>query len=449
MEQNILIVGGGITGLSAAYLASKQGAKVTLLEGSNTFGGLLNTFDIAGTKLEFYYHHFFTHDAEIMWLIKELGLEDSLVFNESSMGVFKNGRIYPFNSPVDLLKFTPISFLDKIKFGLSSIYLGKIANWQSFEHITAKEWLEKWAGKTTTNSLWKPLLDIKFGPYAAKIPLAWMIGRMRQRLSSREKGNEKLGYLNGSLDVLLQKILQELKNLNVELKLNKKVKGLKIKEGNLAEIFTEDGESFIADKFLITTPTNISAKWFEKESPSLYHQLSQTKYFGAVCVILEMNKKLSDTYWLNVAEAGFPFGGIIEHTNLIPKEYYQGKHIAYLSRYFAIEEPIATMDNEAIKALMLPYLEKIYPTFELDQIENSYVFKTYNAATVCDLNFSDKVPACETEIKGLYIANMNHIYPDERSTNNAIRVAAEACKKMGFLNIEVPYNNSLSAQIGF
>jgi predicted Zn-ribbon and HTH transcriptional regulator len=114
-----------------------------------------------------------------------------------------------------------------------------------------------------------------------------------------------------------------------------------------------------------------------------------------------------------------------------------------------MEEPIAQMDNESIKSLMLPYLKKIYPTFTLAQVENTYVFKTFSAATVCDLNFSSKVPDCKTEIKGLYLANMNHIYPDERSTNNAIRVAAAACKKMGYNDLEVPANTSLSAKIGF
>jgi hypothetical protein len=44
---------------------------------------------------------------------------------------------------------------------------------------------------------------------------------------------------------------------------------------------------------------------------------------------------------------------------------------------------------------------------------------------------------------------MVHIYPDERSTNNSIRVAAEACKAMGINTDFVPHGASLSGQIGF
>ncbi len=449
MKEKLVIIGGGITGLSAAYIAAKQGVEVTVLEANSDFGGLLNTFEIAGSRLEYFYHHFFTHDAEIMWLIKELGLERELIFKNSSMGVFRDGKIFDFNKPSDLLKFSPISLFDKLKFGLSSLYLGKIADWKAYEKVTALHWLRKWAGTTTTQSLWEPLLDIKFGPYASEIPLAWMVGRMRQRMSSREKGDEKLGYLRGSLYVLLKALINALKSMDVRLLREHPVKHVEIEKDTIKKVVVEGGTSFKADKFLFTVPTNLLSKWFEKEAAGLSSFLGKTEYFGAVCVILEMNKKLSDTYWLNVADAGFPFGGVIEHTNFISPRNYRGKHIAYLSRYFAMKETLAKMDKKAIEALMLPHLKKIYPHFTMKQIENIYVFKTNTAATVCDLNFSQKVPFCKTEINGLYIANMNHIYPDERSTNNSIRVAAKACKAMGFSDVKVPENASLSGQIGF
>jgi protoporphyrinogen oxidase len=152
---------------------------------------------------------------------------------------------------------------------------------------------------------------------------------------------------------------------------------------------------------------------------------------------------------MNVADEGYPFGGIIEHTNFIPKEEYDGSHIVYLSRYFAMTEDLATMNDEQIKAVMIPPLKKINPTFSEDWIKNVFVFKTNTAATVCDLNFSEKVPACKTDTENLFLANMVHIYPDERSTNNSIRVAAEACKEMGINADEVPFGASLSAKIGF
>ena len=111
---DMIVVGGGITGLVSAYLAAKAGKKVKVIEGSEHFGGLLKTFEIGDNRVEFYYHHFFTHDAELNWLIKDLNIEDKLFYKKTSMGIFSNGKIYDFNSLVDLLKFKPISFIDKI-----------------------------------------------------------------------------------------------------------------------------------------------------------------------------------------------------------------------------------------------------------------------------------------------------------------------------------------------
>src|SRR5690606_12058878 len=139
-EKKLTVAGGGMTGLAAAYLAAKEGFKVTVLEGSDKIGGLLNTFEIGGNQLEHYYHHFFTQDAELHWLLKELNLTDKIIYKKTSMGVFRNGRIFNFNGALDLLKFKPVNFFDKIRFGLTSIYLGKIANWTKNEHISTQEW---------------------------------------------------------------------------------------------------------------------------------------------------------------------------------------------------------------------------------------------------------------------------------------------------------------------
>ena len=185
--------------------------KVTVLEAKNNFGGLLNTFDIGNSKLEHFYHHFFTHDKEIHWLIEELGLKNKLVYKSTSMGVYRGGVLYNFNGLYDLMKFKPVSLFGKLRFILSSLYLGKFANWNKKESISSLSWFYKNAGKSVTNALWKPLLDIKFGPFSNKIPLSWMIGRLRQRLNSRKNGDEKLGYIDGSLYVILEKIIARVK----------------------------------------------------------------------------------------------------------------------------------------------------------------------------------------------------------------------------------------------
>ena len=446
--RSITIVGGGITGLSAAYIAAKSGRKVRVIEAKEQFGGLLSTFPIGGNRLEFFYHHFFTHDVELLWLLRELKLEDQIIWDNTQMGIYRNKKIYSFNSPTDLLKFKPISFFGKIRFGLTSFFLGKFADWQIKEGISALDWFYKYAGKSVTDSIWKPLLDIKFGPYANEVPLSWMIGRLRQRMNSRKKGAEQLGYLDGSLQILLDALLKELKDLGVELISGAPVLELIIENQTLNSIITEKG-IFKNGDFLFTIPTVFLTKLLEKEAPKYAQKLNQIEYFGAVCTILEMKKPLSDFYWLNIADSGFPFGGVIEHTNLINAKNYNHSHIAYLSRYFASTEPIYDMTNEEISELMVEKIKIIFPDFDFHDLIKIHVFRTNTAATVCDKFFSKKIPKCMSPIRNLFLSNMAHVYPDERSANNSIRIAAEACKVMGISAEIIPQNASLSGKIGF
>jgi protoporphyrinogen oxidase len=448
MDKTLTIVGGGITGLAAAYLAASAGVKVRVLEAGKSFGGLLNTFSTGGNRLEKFYHHHFTHDAELHWLLKEVGLEKNLVFHESSMGVFRNGKIYPFNTPFDLLRFKPLPLWDKLLFGLSSLYLGKRADWKQSEGIAAMNWFYRYAGRKTTEALWKPLLEIKFGPYAREVPLSWMIGRLRQRMGSRKKGDEKLGYMHGSLQVLLDALLVHLKGMGVELLNETRVEQLFVHGDSLDGIRTNH-EEFFGGEYLFTIPTVNMLPMVAPLHTGLYEQLAAIRYFGAVCVVLEMDRPLSSIYWLNVADEGFPFGGIIEHTNLISPEEYGGLHLAYLSRYFAWEEPLAQMGKQEIADLMIGHLDRINPRFVPGWIKKVHVFKTMTAATVCGQHFSQQVPACQTPLRHLYLANMAHVYPDERSINNSIRVAGQACRVMGMQKSDVPTQTSLAGYIGF
>lgn len=419
---SLLIVGGGATGLAAAYIAAKRGEQVTLIEASDKLGGLLSTFEVGGTRLEYFYHHFFTHDREINWLLEEMHLAQDVHFVETNMGMYRYRKIHPFTTTKDLLLFPELSIIDKLRFGLTSIFLSRQRNWQKYENISALDWFYQWAGKRVTDSIWQPMLKIKFGEYADQIPLSWMIGRMTQRLKSRSGGKEKLGYLKGSLQRLVDTLEFRLKELDVKIVKNAPVTELLLNNQRVIGVNTTLGE-FKADKTLVTIPTIYLAKLIPEDFSSYRQQLEQIEYFGAICVVVITHKPLSKIYWLNVGDPGFEFGGVIEQTNFLPPAEYQGLHLTYLSRYATWNEAILHKSDEEIATLFKDQLTSIFPDLDSKGIKEIKVFRTKTAATVCDRNFSQKIPNYKTPIPQLYVANMAHVYPDERSVNNSIKVA--------------------------
>ncbi|MDO8323748.1 MAG: FAD-dependent oxidoreductase, partial [Phenylobacterium sp.] len=114
----IAIVGAGFTGLSAAYDLAKAGRKVIVFDSDGEPGGLAGGFPIgSSTLLEKFYHHWFVSDRHIMDLIADLGLQNNILHRQSQTGLYYNNRLFRLSSPVDVLKFTALPFLDRLRLG--------------------------------------------------------------------------------------------------------------------------------------------------------------------------------------------------------------------------------------------------------------------------------------------------------------------------------------------
>ncbi len=446
---NVIVVGGGATGLAAAYLLRRNGADVTVLEASPEPGGLLSTFEVGeGARLEYFYHHFFTHDAEINWLLGELGLEDKAIFHPTTMGMMRDGEIYPFDGPADVLTFGAMSFWARLRFGMSAAMLTYLPGFEDDEETSALAWFRRWAGKEATETIWEPMMDVKFGDAADQIPIAWMAGRLRQRARSRDGTEEKLGYLKGSLQVLVDRLVEVLREDGVEVRCNAPVEQFITSDGHVAGVEMPE-QTLEADAVLSTVPTPILADLVEEINDEYASSLREIEYMGAICTILSMEESLSPVYWLNVADPGYSFGGVIEQTHLIPPEEYGGRHLAYLSRYVRHDHPLWSKDDEELLSQQLGELNQLLGRDVKPIVNDYWIFRGRFAAPITGLKFSEKIPSYDTPIPGLYIAAMPHVYPDERSTNNSIRIAAAAVAEMGIDTEYVPEGTSLAASHGY
>jgi protoporphyrinogen oxidase len=145
--KKILIVGGGFTGLTAALrLSAGKNFDVTLVESSAQLGGLAAGFPLDGTSLEKTYHHLFLTDTSILDLVEELGLKEKLIWCDSSVGIFRDGKIHAFKTPLDLLKFSPCSFIGRLRTGFTALYLKHRKNWRGFTRTTAHDWMTRACG---------------------------------------------------------------------------------------------------------------------------------------------------------------------------------------------------------------------------------------------------------------------------------------------------------------
>lgn len=428
---NIAVVGGGFTGLSAAKKLLESGHKVDIYEKGNRLGGLANSIEMEHTKLEIFYHHIFTSDHEVQELIKEFGLQEDLVWLESKMGFFVENEIYEFGTPISLLKFKPLSLIDKVRFGVSVIRLQMINDWKPLEHITAKQWLLENAGKRVYTVCWEPLLKAKFGEKHDQISMAWFWGKIKLRGSTRSeaKTKEQLGYMMGSFERLGDKLTERILSLGAQLHLNSMIQSIE-SSGSQIRITSNEHSVKEYDKVLVTVPLPIVPKLVKGLPEQYIHEIKNIEYTSVICTILTLNQPFSDIYWMNIGDNTIPFGGLIEHTNMVKDPNYNEKNILYISNYIFSDDPLYKASDEEVLEEYVKHLKKVNISFSKEWIEDVKIFRAEHAQPVITCNYSKKKPDFKTPINGIYMANMTHIYPEDRGMNYAIRTGYEVADFM-------------------
>lgn len=425
MNQNkkpIVIVGAGFTGLAAGLQLVEKGYPVTILEQDSEVGGLAGTFEINGTRLEKFYHHWFNNDKYVMDLIHELNLQHNILLRPTNTGMYYANKIFRLSNPIDVLKFTPLSLLDRIRLGLLVFKVQKIKDWRPLENYTVKEWLIKLCGQKVYEVVWEPLLVGKFGPYAEVISAVWFWKKLALRGSSRSKsGAETLAYYKGGFAALAMAMADKIKALGGNILMKTTVKEIKVEGNKVTGVLIDNGE-ILAEQVIATPALPIIADLAEKHLPIEYaKQLRRIPYLSNKCLVLELSRSLSNTYWLNVNDPSFPYVGVIEHTNFEPSSSYGGSHIVYLSRYLPRTDELYNKNSQEIYEFSLPYIKKMFPHFDTAWVKNYYVWTADYAQPIVEKHYSQMVPDYITPIKNLYISSMAQIYPEDRGTNYAIR----------------------------
>ena len=429
------VIGGGIAGLAAAYELTSQGHFVEVFEQADFLGGQASTFEVFGGRLERGYHHLFTSDTDITDLIKELNLEDQLAWLESSVGFYVDrgdgGKIWDFATPKDLLMFKPLSLLSRLKVGFWSLILKNSKNYRKFENITAKDWLLKRMGLSAYEVIWEPLLRGKFGEFYDRISMTWIWGKMRLRVGSRKKSgtDELLGYPMGSFGEIIDRLALKITRNGGVIHTSATVSQIVESRGSATSLdvtlHDSASERRDYDAIVATTPSYVFSR-LAPPMPEIYQsKLDNIDYLSAVLMILVMDRPFTDKYWLNIADRTMPFVALIEHTNLIPRKLYGGKHILYVSNYPSRSSELYMKSPEELIDLFVPHLKKINPGFDRSHIIEYHHHRVDGAQPIVGLNYRLNIPEHRTPHKGLYLANTTQIYPEDRGTNYSVRMGRQ------------------------
>ncbi len=424
----IAILGGGFTGLTAAYELQKKGHSVTLYEKERMLGGLAAGFRVEGWDwtLERAYHHVFSNDYDILNFAKDIGFDGfffrepetaSIYFTDKyNFPYLPAGRqVIPVDTPQDFLRFPLLPMQDKLRSACILAFLKFSPFLVMYERQTAEEFLRKNMGERAWVVLWEQLFRKKFGKYAGNILTSFIWARIKKR-------TKKLGYVRHGF----QSFVDFLEKRDADL-------GVDIRKGKGIESVAKKGEGFMLDKerydtVVSTLPTKVMINATRELFPASYiKQLSSLEYLHAVNLILETEDPiLEKTYWLNSSDKNLPFMVVVQHTNFIDKQYYGENHIAYIGKYVDGDDKLLKMERQDAIAFYGPHINTI--STNKVKITKSFLLKAGFAQPIYDRNFLKNKPDFITPAKNFYIANLDMTYPYDRGTNYAVKLGKEVAR---------------------
>jgi protoporphyrinogen oxidase len=362
--ERIGIIGGGTLGLTLALRLAEAGHRPVVLERAPQLGGLATWFDYGDFVWDRFYHVICRSDDCLTGLIRDLGIEDRLLWRQTLTGFLWRGRHLSMSNNLEFLRFPALNAIEKARLAAGLIYCRRFGDPARLERIRASAWMEGIFGRRVYRAIWEPLLESKYGVLRDEIPATIMWATIRRYASTQQSGGRQaLGCLRGGLKTLFDALEQAIARRGGEIHCATAVDALE-REPDGAIVARAGERRFVFDRLVGTIPSALLARlapqWPELHRPPA----ARPRFLGIVCLALVLSRSLSPYYITNLIQRGFPFAGIIEVSNLAGTDQLAGHHLVMLPRYDVAEsEWFETGDDEVYRAFSKP-LAEVWPDWE-------------------------------------------------------------------------------------
>jgi protoporphyrinogen oxidase len=393
------VIGGGITGLATALSLSREGYSVTLFEAEDDLGGLGTTFEWRGVHLERFYHCLLPDDHALLPRVRELGLESQMMWRETKMGFMYRNRIWPMNTPLELLSFGPLTILERLRMGLMGLRARSGGLAPELDAITAEQWVRGMVGDRCFEVMWKPLLSAKIGDHYSTLPALWLSSRM-----NREKGAgpERKGCLTGGYRSLIDAFAAELARRGVTMRMRTRVEEIVVGTSPLVHF----------QRMTRTLPVPDAVAGLKLD------------YQGVISGVLFTEKPLTQYYWMPWVDSDTLSQGVIEMSNLVPLERAHGLHVNYLVNYTHRDSALFQLSEDEILGRYRADLASLFPEAGAS-VRDVRLFRAPFVEPIWTTGYSRVLPPHSILPGRLYLACTAQVYPRVNSWNSCCAIVDE------------------------
>ena len=421
---DVIIIGAGPAGLTAAYELSKHQKKVLILEKKENVGGLAETKVFDSYRYDIGPHRFFTKNKEVYQIFLDILGEDAVEVNRKTRILFKNKYFdYPL-TPINAL--FGLGFIEATRiiisyiFSRSKDYLG-ISKVNNFE-----DWVINKFGRRLYKNFFKNYTEKVWGIDCKDIGADWAEQRIKglslsaaikfalfPNSKSRPKSLvDKFYYPKYGAGMIWEKLESYLLSKQVEILKNSNVTDISWTDGevNIKYIDSENNINTVSAKNLFfSNPLLQFIQISNNEVPdSVQIAANELRYRNHISVHVTIDQKLFDDNWIYIHSPDLKMARIADFTNF--SKFMAPDNLYPLTlEYFCYEnEEFWKKNNDEIIKFGIYELKKI---FKADfNVVHAEVTRNKAAYPVIQTGFEEKINIIRT-----WISSINNITAIGRS----------------------------------
>ena len=411
-KKQIIIIGAGPAGLSAAYKLSETGCKVKVFEAGEHVGGLARSFSLWGQTVDCGPHRFFSSDKIVNDFFFEVVKNDFIKVNRLTRIYYKYKFFYyPLkvgNVLVNLNVFEVFSIL----WSYAMQRINPIKNPTTFE-----EWVVNKFGRKLFNIFFKNYSEKLWGIPCSRIDADWAAQRIKNfslfeavKSALIGDGNKKhktlvdeFAYPTQGTGMIYQNMSQAVNNFGGEVKLKTAVKRILLDNHKAIGVELMNGEKHLADEIISTMPLTLMVKGLENIPTAVSTACDKLFFRNTILVYLEVDAvDLFPDNWIYVHNPDVKHGRITNFRNWSPELYGNKKTTILCLEYWCFnEDEIWNQDEKYFHQLASDEIRKTGLVKSETIILNSYTLKLPRCYPVYETGYMQHINIIKNYLDGI------------------------------------------------
>lgn len=390
-QQRVIVIGAGVSGVSAAYRLKQRGCDVTILEKNDYIGGKAKTVNLNGYIVEEGASVLPSKYTNVLAIARELGMESELAPGGSIVGFARGDKIHYMDSArlvLDSLSTGLISWKSKLKMINVALDNFRIKPKLDYEDITKAndfdvETAEQYCKRRANDEIFEYIVD----------------GTLRGMLGTSGRKQSVVDFFFSFNNVIGSKLLSFRKGMGrfpnavvekaqLDVRLNTTVHEVREADGRVTVSYSDanGSHSETVDGVIVAVPAFVAARLVPALAEPAKDILNSIKYTTAVNINLGLREPPKDipAFVIQIPESVHPdlFAIVMEH-NKAPGRVPEGKGMASLYAMSDWSEKLVDMDDETVVRLMTEAADKLVPGLS-KLVEFSHVNRWYPVIVYSD-----------------------------------------------------------------